>query len=83
MNHFARYLKKEKGNIKMTSKKPKEMQFVGVVDSSFATDKNSRKSVSGAIYTIGKCIVRWTSKSQKSTALLSTEAEYYVLSLAS
>ena len=83
VEYFAGFLKKEKEHIRLTYQKPKEMRFVAMVDSNYATDKETRKSISGAIYTVGGGITGWTSKSQKSTALSSSEAEYYAMSLAS
>src|SRR5688500_13987508 len=52
-----------------------------MVDANFETDKEDRKSISGGIYTLGGCIVSWISKSQARSALSSTKAEYYAISL--
>ena len=53
-----------------------------MVDSNFATNKDTRKSVSGIVSTLGGCIIGWVSKTQKSSALSSTKAKYYALALA-
>ena len=81
LEYFVGYLKGQRGQIKLTLRAPTETRFVGVVDANYATDKSDRKSVSGAIHTLGGCIISWTSKSQGRTALSSTEAEYYSISL--
>jgi hypothetical protein len=48
----------------------------GLCDSDYAGDQDTRKSVTGyAIYVLG-CMVAWKSKSQRSVALSSSEAEY-------
>ena len=59
------------------------MQFLGLVNANYATDKDERKSVSGGIFTLGGSIIGWSSKSQGRTALSSTEAEYYSVTLGS
>jgi hypothetical protein len=50
------------------------------VDSDWASDPHSRKSVSGYFAQLAGGAVSWTSQSQKSIALSSTEAEYIALS---
>ena len=81
LEYFIGYLKGQKGQLKLTLRTPLETRFIGLVDANFGTDKDNRKSVTGAIYTLGGCIVSWTSKSQGRSALSSTEAEYYAISL--
>ena len=82
VEHFVGYLKKEKDNIKLTYRRPLELKFMAVADSNYATDKQTRRSVSGGIYTIGGTIIGWTSKAQGHTTLSSSEAEYAALSSA-
>ena len=82
VEHFVGYLKKEKDNIRLTYRKPLEIKFMAVADSNFATDKQTRRSVSGGIYTIGGTIIGWSSKAQGHTTLSSSEAEYAALSSA-
>ena len=41
-----------------------------------AGDKDSRRSTTGYVFTMGGTIVSWISKLQKVVALLTTEAEY-------
>ena len=60
--------------------KMKEMLVEGYCDSDYAGDKDTRKSVAGyAIYLFGN-LIAWKSKSQKSVALSSSEAEYISIS---
>ena len=44
---FAGYLKENEDDIKLTYRKPKELRMVSSVDSNYATDEESRRSVSG------------------------------------
>lgn len=81
LKYFVGYLKGQKGQIKLSLQMPTETRFVGLVVANYATSKSDRKSVSGAIHTLGGCIISWTSKSQGQTALSLTEAEYYAISL--
>jgi len=67
----------------MIMRPPKEMRFVVLVDANFATNKDERKSVSGAIYTLGGSIIGWTSKLQGRLAVSTTKAEYYAASIGS
>ena len=48
----------------------------GYVDSDMVGDKDSRRSTTGYVFTMGGTIVSWISKIQKVVALSTTEAEY-------
>ncbi|MFM5988005.1 MAG: reverse transcriptase domain-containing protein [Sphaerospermopsis kisseleviana] len=61
-------------------KKPRNLKVYGYVDSNWATNKETRKSVSGYVLTLGGCIITWSSKNQPTVALSSTEAEYIAAS---
>jgi hypothetical protein len=50
----------------------------GYVDSDMAGDKDSRRSITGYVFTIGGTTVSWISKLQKVVALSTTEAKYVV-----
>jgi hypothetical protein len=50
--------------------------YKGYVDSDMAGDKDSRRSTTGYVFTIGGTIVSWISKLQKVVALSTIEAEY-------
>ena len=49
-------------------------------DSNYATEKDTRKSVSGLFDTLGGTLLTCLSKTQKTVTLSSTEAEYVALS---
>ena len=58
----------------------KKVKIEGFCDSDYAGDRDTRKSVAGyAIYIFG-CLIAWKSKSQRSVALSSSEAEYVLIS---
>ena len=61
-------------------RKPRDLKVYGYVDSNFATNKDNRKSVTGYVLTIGGCLVSFSSKTQPSVTLSSTEAEYVAAS---
>ncbi|KNZ79168.1 Copia protein [Termitomyces sp. J132] len=52
----------------------------GVVDADWASDANTRRSVSGYAFFLYSSLVSWSSTKQKTVALSSTEAEYMALS---
>jgi hypothetical protein len=79
LGRFVGYLKRHQEEVKLTYRKPKDLRVLSNVDSNYATDKETRRSVSGAIHTIGGKIVNWLSKTQRLVTLLSTEAEYVSL----
>ena len=55
----------------------------GYVDSDMAGDKDSRRSTTGYVFTIGGTIVSCISKLQKVVSLSTTEAEYVAATEAS
>ncbi len=55
-------------------------KLIGYVDADFASDVDSRKSVSGHIFTFGKSPIAWKIKRQPTTATSTAEAEYVALS---
>jgi len=48
---------------------------MGLVDSESARCDDTRRSVTGFLFLLGCCIIRWQSKQQRSVALSSKEAE--------
>ena len=52
------------------------IQLQGVADSSYASDKETCKSVSGWLIFFYNVLVSWKSRSQRSVTMSSTEAEY-------
>jgi hypothetical protein len=65
----------------MKMRTPTSMRVVGYVDSDWAANRETRKSTTGFLVTIGGCLVSWQSKAQPSVTLSSTEAEYVALSM--
>ena len=55
----------------------------GYVDADMAGDKDTRRSTTGYVFTIGGTAVSWASKLQKIGSLSTTEAEYVALTEAS
>src|SRR5258707_12322929 len=53
--------------------------LMGFADSDWAGDPNSRRSVSGYAFMFCGAVVSWSAKKQPTIALLSTEAEYMVM----
>jgi len=84
VGRFVGYLSKqleEEGMYALKLRKPKSLKIEAWCDSDYASNKDNRKSISGNIVTLGGCIVSWTSKTQRTTALSSSEAEYVALAL--
>ncbi|CAN1802350.1 Retrovirus-related Pol polyprotein from transposon TNT 1-94 [Linum perenne] len=50
--------------------------LVGYVDADYGGDLDSRRSLTGFVFTIGGCAVSWKASLQSSPALSTTEAEY-------
>ena len=48
----------------------------GVVDSDYSKDINTRRSISGYVFTLGGCAISWKAQLQSTVALSTTEAEY-------
>jgi hypothetical protein len=79
LGRFVGYLKRHRKLVKLTFQKPRDLRVLSNVDSNYATDKETRRSVSGAIHTIEGTIVNWILKTQQLVTLSSTEAEYVSL----
>jgi hypothetical protein len=69
------------GTVKLRLMKPRDLKVYAYVDSNYATNKETRKSVTGYVTTIGGCLVSAASKTQPSVTLSSTEAEYVAASM--
>jgi len=82
VEYFVGYLKKEQHDVKLTFRRPMKLRFMAVADSSYGTDKLRRRSISGAIYTVGGTITGWLCKAQTHTTLSTAEAEYAALASA-
>ena len=58
-------------------------KITGYADSDWASDKDTRRSVTAYVYTLGGAAVSWTSRLQQTVALSSAESEYMAASAAS
>ena len=82
VERYVGYLKRNRNEIKLTYRKPREIRALATVDSNYATNKEDRRSITGAIFTVGGIITNWISKTQPVVTLASTDAEYYALTTA-
>ncbi|GKE96689.1 hypothetical protein Tco_1581544 [Tanacetum coccineum] len=60
--------------------KDTDMSLIASADSDHKGCQDTRRSTSGSAQFLGDKLVSWSSKKQKRTAILSTEAEYIALS---
>ena len=81
LERLVGYLKWRKNDIKITYRPPRELRVVSYVDSNYGHNKEDRRSISGAIHTLGGSLLSFQSKTQGSITLSSTEAEYIALSM--
>ena len=78
VDRIVGYLRgKEKHSLIM--REPKEMRIYSYGDSSYGDCKDTRRSTSGDLHTIGGGIISWRSQLLKMMCLSSTEAEYVTL----
>lgn len=56
------------------------MDISAYADADWASDSIDRKSFTGFVFLIGRSVVTWESRKQRTVALSSTEAEYMALS---
>ena len=81
VKRIMRYLKGTTDyRLRFTSKR--DSSLVGFVDADWATDTDTRCSVTGYVFTLYGGNIVWRSTKQKAGALSSTEAEYIALSAA-
>jgi len=82
MKRVLRYLKYcPEGGITY-GKLQQRLKLVGFADANFATDIDSRKSVSGYVFLLNGGAITWLSKKQATVAKSTTEAEYVAMSQA-
>lgn len=62
-------------------RRPIDLKLYAYVDSNWASNKETRKSVTGYIVTLGGAPLNFVSRSQQSVSLSSTEAEYMAASV--
>ncbi|GJY78808.1 retrovirus-related pol polyprotein from transposon TNT 1-94 [Tanacetum coccineum] len=66
-------------NIGLWYSKDTDMSLTAYADADHARCQDTRRSTSGSARFLGDKLISWSSKKQKSTAILSTEAEYIAL----
>jgi hypothetical protein len=76
-----RYLKNNPGQGMLFSR-DSELQLVGYSDADWAGCMDTRKSISGYCFFIGKSLISWRAKKQATVSRSSSEAEYRALSSA-
>ena len=74
MKHILKYIRRTKDYMLVYS--GRDLNLIGYTDSDFQLDKDSRKSTSGSIFTLGGGVVVWRSIKQSSIADSTMEAEY-------
>ena len=74
VKHILKYLRRTKDYILMYD--GDELIPVGYIDSDFMSDKDSRKSTSGHLFTLGGSAVSWMSIKMKYITDSTIEAEY-------
>ena len=79
LEHVLGYMRGHPDLIRLRHRAPRDLVSAAVADANFATCKDTRKSVSGALITIGGTLVSWFSRPQNTVATSSTEAEYIAL----
>ena len=76
MDHLIGYIKGTIGEPSMILRKPLELRCVSFVDASYGNTSEGRRSVSGEMHTVGGMISAFSSRSQRTVSLSSTESEY-------
>ena len=80
---ILRYLKGTKDmSLLYGESKHGEVTLKGFADADWATDKDTRRSVTGYVFEVGGAAVTWNSKLQPTVALSTSEAEYMAASAA-
>ena len=79
MSRMIGYISEKEPIVKL--RKPWNLKVVAFVDSNFATNKETRRSVAGYVVTVGGCLINHLSKLIPAMTLSSTESEYYVASM--
>ena len=78
VKHILKYLKRTRDYMLVYSRG--NLDLLGYTDSDFQGDKDSRKSTSGSVFTLGGAAVVWRSIKQSSIADSTMEAEYIAAS---
>jgi hypothetical protein len=76
---LIRYLKASVDNIEITLRKMEELHLLSRVNSNCPMNKDDKKSVSGAMHTLGGTLINWISKMQEPAATSSCDMEDILL----
>ncbi len=68
-----------KGKHKLILRRPTSMKVISYGDASYGDCKETRRSSTGDLHTVGGCIVSWRAQKTRFVCLSSTEAEYVAL----
>jgi len=60
---------------------PGPLKIIAYCDSNWASDKDTRRSITGSLIFVNDSLVAWKSKMQDSVSLSSSEAEYIAMSM--
>lgn len=74
-----RYLKGT-SDYQLSFEKGDTMAIIGYTDADWAANEVDRRSYTGYVYMLGKSVVSWESRKQRTVALSSAEAEYMAIS---
>ncbi|XP_052197308.1 secreted RxLR effector protein 161-like [Diospyros lotus] len=77
--YVLRYIKGTTGVGLSYMKRGENLDLVGYVDSDFAGDRDTRKSTTAYMFSLGGNCISWKAQLQPLVALSSTEAEYVAL----
>ena len=80
LNHLFRYVKGTSNHSLIFSNDGNAIGLTCYVDASFASCRDTRRSVSGYLYFLNGNLISWASKRQTLVALSTAEAEYIALS---
>ena len=78
MKRIIGYIKGKKRH-ELTIIRPKNLRVTSFVDASYADCKETRRSSTGDINTLGGSIISWRAQKTKTVCMSSTEAEYIAL----
>jgi hypothetical protein len=78
MERMVGYLKSKKEHV-LVLRRPINLIIASFGDASYADCKDTRRSSTGDIHTIGGCLVSWRAQKTRFVCLSSTEAEYVAL----
>ena len=79
LKHMGRYLSGNRNVVMRYEEQDMQSEIITAVDSDYAADKTTRKSITGMSQRIGKHVVKSTSNMQTSVGLNVSECEFYAI----